>query len=80
MYALRQIYDHPQDMIPVPEQMRNHRVEVTFMVLDEPTSAQNMPGIGTQMANFSRDIPPATHPDEEFTLPAKEYPPAMTFE
>lgn len=35
MYALRQIYDHPQDMIPVPEQMRNHRVEVTFMALDE---------------------------------------------
>jgi hypothetical protein len=22
-------------MIPVPEQMRNHRVEVTFMALDE---------------------------------------------
>ena len=35
MYALRQIYDHPQEMIPVPEQMRNHRVEVTFMALDE---------------------------------------------
>jgi len=81
MYAHRQIYDHVQDSVPVPEQMRHQRVEVIFMALDEePVSAQNMIGFGTQMANFFRDIPPATHPDEEFTLPAKEYPPAMTFE
>lgn len=81
MYAHRQIYDHVQDSVPVPEQMRHQRVEVIFMVLDEePISAQNTTGLGTQMANFFRDIPPATHPDEEFTFPAKEYPPAMTFE
>jgi hypothetical protein len=81
MYAHRQIYDHVQDSVPVPEQMRHQRVEVIFMALDEePASAQNMTGIGTQMASFFRDIPPATHSDEEFMLPAKEYPPAMTFE
>ena len=81
MYAHRQIYDHVQDTVPVPEQMRHQRVEVIFMALDEePASTQNMTGIGTQMASFFRDIPPATHPNEEFTLPTKEYPPAMTFE
>lgn len=81
MYAHRQIYDHVQDTVPVPEQMRHQRVEVIFMALDEePVSTQNMTGIGTQMASFFRNIPPATHPDEEFTLPAKEYPPAITFE
>jgi hypothetical protein len=35
MYALRQIYDNPQDFIAVPEKMKNHRMEVIFMVLDE---------------------------------------------
>jgi hypothetical protein len=61
MYAHRQIYDHVQDSVPVPEQMRNQRVEVVFMALDEePASAQNMTGFGTQMASFFRDI----HPDE----------------
>ena len=33
MYAHRQIYDTTQDVIPVPEQMRHHRIEVIFMVL-----------------------------------------------
>ncbi|HRH91523.1 MAG TPA: hypothetical protein PLW01_06360 [Agitococcus sp.] len=42
MYALRQIYDHPQAMIPVPEQMRNHRIEVTFMALDEEQAIVNV--------------------------------------
>lgn len=81
MYAHRQIYDHVQDSVPVPEKMRNQRVEVIFMALDEePAFAQNMTGFGTQMASFFRDIPPAAHPDEELVIPAKEYPPAMTFE
>jgi hypothetical protein len=35
MYAHRQIYDHVQDSVPVPEQMRNQRIEVIFMALDE---------------------------------------------
>jgi hypothetical protein len=39
MYALRQIYDNPQDMIPVPKQMRHHRMEVIFMALDDEPKA-----------------------------------------
>ncbi|HQV23681.1 MAG TPA: hypothetical protein PLJ88_11380 [Agitococcus sp.] len=35
MYALRQVYDNPQDFIPVPETIKNHRIEVIFMVLDD---------------------------------------------
>ena len=41
MYALRQIYDYPQEMIPVPKQMRNHRIEVTFIALDEEPTTNN---------------------------------------
>ncbi len=41
MYAHRQIYDTPQDVIPVPEQMRHHRIEVIFMVLDEKPVTQH---------------------------------------
>jgi len=39
MYAHRQIYDHVQDTVPVPETMRNQRVEVIFITLtdEEPS-------------------------------------------
>ena len=39
MYAFRHIYDNPQDMIPVPKQMRHHRMEVIFMALDDEPKA-----------------------------------------
>jgi len=42
MYALRQIYDNPQDFIPVPEKMKNHRMEVIFMALDELPNADDI--------------------------------------
>ena len=35
MYAHRQIFDHVQDSVPVPEPMRNQRVEVIFITLEE---------------------------------------------
>ena len=41
MYALRQFYDNPQDFITVPEKMKNHRMEVIFMVLDELPNVDN---------------------------------------
>lgn len=43
MYAHRQIYDHVQDSVPVPEPMRNQRVEVIFITLEDslpPSSAR----------------------------------------
>lgn len=40
MYAIRQIYDHAQDVVPVPENMRHQRIEVIFMTLeDEPAAS-----------------------------------------
>jgi hypothetical protein len=35
MYAHRQIYDHVQDSVPVPESMRHQRVEVIFITLTD---------------------------------------------
>ena len=35
MYAHRQIFDHVQDSVPVPESMRNQRVEVIFITLED---------------------------------------------
>jgi hypothetical protein len=70
MYALRQIYDHPQDMIPVPEQMRNHRVEVTFMALntdDVVTDAGSLL-MGSYLLSFFKDVPPAQNPNEELVI------------
>lgn len=80
MYAHRQIYDSPQDTIPVPESMRHQRMEVIFIRLDDPAPAPAAMGLGTQMAGFFKDIPSAASPDEELSLPAKEYPSAVTFE
>jgi hypothetical protein len=34
MFAIRQIIDDPQDMIPVPIGLRHRRTEVIFIALD----------------------------------------------
>ncbi len=37
MYAIRQIIDDPQEMIPVPEELRHRRTEVIFIAMDQET-------------------------------------------
>jgi len=34
MFAIRQIIEDPQDVIPVPPELRHHRREVIFIALD----------------------------------------------
>ncbi|MBK7299904.1 MAG: hypothetical protein IPI79_05565 [Moraxellaceae bacterium] len=53
MYALRQIYDNPQDFIPVPEKMKNHRMEVIFMVLDELPNVEDAQKIVNPILDFA---------------------------
>jgi hypothetical protein len=39
MFAIRQIIENPQDMIPVPPELRHRRTEVIFIAIDqEPES------------------------------------------
>ena len=80
MHAHRQIYDNPQATIPVPESMRHQRLEVIFIALEEPAPKQVEIALGTRIAGFFKDIPPPAGPEDELVLPAKEFPPAMTFE
>ncbi|HQV22525.1 MAG TPA: DUF2281 domain-containing protein [Agitococcus sp.] len=47
MYAHRQIYDHVQDSVPVPESMRHQRVEVIFISLTD-----NQPVLKTKKRVF----------------------------
>ena len=35
MFAIRQIIDDPQDVIPIPPELRHRRTEVIFIVMDE---------------------------------------------
>lgn len=35
MFAIRQIIDGPQDIIPTPPELRHHRTEVIFIAMDE---------------------------------------------
>jgi len=43
MFAIRQIIDDPQDVIPVPPELRHRRTEVIFIVIDEETKAHLAP-------------------------------------
>ena len=80
MYAHRQIYDTTQDVIPVPEQMRHHRIEVIFMVLDEKPVTQHVEeGLGTRIANLFSDVIAATEQDE-LRIPEREHGSPVTFE
>jgi len=38
MYAIRQIIDDPQEMIPVPVELRHRRAEVIFIAMDQDVS------------------------------------------
>lgn len=69
MYTLRQIYDHPQEMIPVPESMRNHRVEVTFMALNaDDELVDKQPLMGSYLLSFFKDVPPVQNANEELVI------------
>ncbi len=37
MYAIRQIIENPQDVIPIPHELRHRRMEVIFIALDQET-------------------------------------------
>lgn len=43
MFAIRQIIDDPQDVIPIPPELRHRRTEVIFIVMDEETKAHLTP-------------------------------------
>jgi hypothetical protein len=53
MFAIRQIFEDPQDFIPIPAELRHRRTEVIFIALDqqpEPTGVQ--PPSGDRIAAF----------------------------
>ncbi len=35
MFAIRQIIDDPQDVIPIPPELRHRRTEVIFIAMDD---------------------------------------------
>jgi len=78
MYAHRQIYNHVQDSVPVPEPMRNQRVEVIFMVLDDEPAVCRQEGLGTLALQMFSAIEYTD--DAEFQLPEREHGQAVTFE
>ena len=47
MFAIRQIIDDPQDVIPIPpelrHELRHRRIEVIFMAMDEETKTHFAP-------------------------------------
>ena len=43
MFAIRQIIDDPQDVIPIPPELRHRRTEVIFMAMDEETKTHFAP-------------------------------------
>jgi len=51
MYAIRQIIDDPQEMIPVPLELRHRRTEVIFIAMDqevsEPTQMTSKPTLAS---------------------------------
>lgn len=40
MYAVKQIHEDLQEVIPVPESLRHRRTEVIFIALDEPVGSE----------------------------------------
>ncbi len=40
MFAIRQIIDDPQEMIPVPVELRHRRTEVIFIAMEQETPEQ----------------------------------------
>ena len=43
MFAVRQIINDPQDVIPIPPELRHRRIEVIFMAMDEETKTHFAP-------------------------------------
>lgn len=78
MYALRQIIDLAPDMIAVPEPMRQQRVEVIFMALDDNASTDAKPLTGDSLLDFFKTVPPAQHPEEELFIEPRNHHPDRT--
>jgi len=50
MFAIRQIIDDPQDVIPVPPELRHRRTEVIFIAMEQETetvAAQPKPSLAS---------------------------------
>lgn len=51
MFAIRQIIEDPQDVIPIPPELRHRRTEVIFIAIDQepeaPTLAQQKPTLAS---------------------------------
>ena len=46
MFAIRQIIEDPQDVIPIPPEFRHRRTEVIFMTLESvSTTVERKPGL-----------------------------------
>ena len=46
MFAIRQIIEDPQDVIPIPPKFRHRRTEVIFMTLESvSTTVERKPGL-----------------------------------
>ena len=45
MLAIRQILEDPQDVIPVPPELRHRRTEVIFIALDQEPKGEDLGGL-----------------------------------
>jgi len=80
MLAIRQILEDPQDVIPVPPELRHRRTEVIFIALDQepiredlgttPPSATK--ALGSPRANWFEGYTPGTDVDVWEGLPVDE--------
>jgi len=50
MYAIRQIIEDPQDVIPVPPEFRHRLTEVIFLALDQECDEQALSETRADMA------------------------------
>ncbi len=57
MFAIRQIIEDPQEVIPIPMELRHRRTEVIFIAMDEDMEALRPPvkqALSTKSSNFPR--------------------------
>lgn len=53
MFAIRQIIDDPQDVIPIPPELRHRRTEIIFIAMDEEPETPTVMHQKPTLASFA---------------------------
>ncbi len=84
MLAIRQILEDPQDVIPIPPELRHRRTEVIFIALDPEPTREDLGGLlgkapsltpkalGSPRADWFKGYTPETDVDVWEALPVDE--------